>query len=163
MEIRRAVERMPSVFTLRERTILKDRFGLSGDEPMTLADAAKKNGVTKARLRQLEQKAMATVMSVLQDSEPTPVHPGSLRDWFAGLAMQGYVATYRSGDGAQFGVSCDEVEADATEIADMSYVIADKMMERRANASNPPGQVPEPPPASQSAGTTPTRYPLSTS
>ena len=43
----------------RDRRILDKRFGISTGEPLTLDDVAKQEGVTRERIRQIEQKTLA--------------------------------------------------------------------------------------------------------
>ena len=43
----------------RDRRILDKRFGISSGEPMTLDEVAKQEGVTRERIRQIEQKTLA--------------------------------------------------------------------------------------------------------
>ena len=43
----------------RDRRILDKRFGISTGEPMTLDEVAKQEGVTRERIRQIEQKTLA--------------------------------------------------------------------------------------------------------
>lgn len=43
----------------RDRRILDKRFGISSGEPLTLDDVAKEEGVTRERIRQIEQKTLA--------------------------------------------------------------------------------------------------------
>ena len=43
----------------RDRRILDKRFGISSGEPQTLDDVAKQEGVTRERIRQIEQKTLA--------------------------------------------------------------------------------------------------------
>ena len=42
----------------RERRILNFRFGLDGQEPLSLEETGKKIGVTRERIRQIESKAL---------------------------------------------------------------------------------------------------------
>jgi RNA polymerase primary sigma factor len=43
----------------RDRRILDKRFGISSGQPQTLDDVAKQEGVTRERIRQIEQKTLA--------------------------------------------------------------------------------------------------------
>ena len=43
----------------RDRRILEKRFGIPSGEPMTLDEVAKQEGVTRERIRQIEQKTLA--------------------------------------------------------------------------------------------------------
>lgn len=43
----------------RDRRILEKRFGMSNGEPQTLDDVARQEGVTRERIRQIEQKTLA--------------------------------------------------------------------------------------------------------
>ena len=54
----------------RERKILELRFGLAGQSPMTLGDIGKRFGVTRERIRQLQNIALASLkyqLSLLED------------------------------------------------------------------------------------------------
>ncbi len=53
-EMRRRVDELPA----RERDIIRMRFGLGGDEPMTLAEIGERLGITRERARQLEIQAV---------------------------------------------------------------------------------------------------------
>jgi RNA polymerase primary sigma factor len=55
MELERALSTLPD----RERMILALRFGLTGEEPMTLERIGERFGLTRERIRQLEAKALA--------------------------------------------------------------------------------------------------------
>jgi RNA polymerase primary sigma factor len=54
-ELERALSTLPE----RERMILALRFGLTGEEPMTLERIGERFGLTRERIRQLEAKALA--------------------------------------------------------------------------------------------------------
>jgi RNA polymerase primary sigma factor len=43
----------------RDRRILEKRFGMANGQPLTLDDVAKQEGVTRERIRQIEQKTLA--------------------------------------------------------------------------------------------------------
>ena len=43
----------------RDRRILQKRFGMHDGRPRTLDDVAKEEGVTRERIRQIEQKTLA--------------------------------------------------------------------------------------------------------
>jgi RNA polymerase primary sigma factor len=47
------------VLTLREKIILLQRFGLEDGEPKTLEEIGKKFGITRERIRQLENIALS--------------------------------------------------------------------------------------------------------
>ena len=55
----RELERALSTLPERERMILALRFGLTGEEPMTLERIGERFGLTRERIRQLEAKALA--------------------------------------------------------------------------------------------------------
>lgn len=49
----------------RQAAVLKLRYGLSGEEPMTLKDIGKKVGLTRERVRQIENEALARLKHIL--------------------------------------------------------------------------------------------------
>ncbi|MFM1871246.1 MAG: hypothetical protein RL398_668 [Planctomycetota bacterium] len=53
------------VLDTRESRILKMRYGLTGGEPMTLKAIGKKFGLTRERVRQMEQQALAKLCSIM--------------------------------------------------------------------------------------------------
>jgi len=53
----------------REATILKLRFGLDDQEPMTLKQIGAKIGLTRERVRQLEREALKKLREVLQETD----------------------------------------------------------------------------------------------
>ncbi len=55
---RERVDNLLEVMSERERQILDLRFGLSDTEPQTLAEVAKKIGVSRERIRQIEEAAL---------------------------------------------------------------------------------------------------------
>jgi RNA polymerase primary sigma factor len=60
---------------LREARILRLRFGLGNGEPMTLKAIGKRFGLTRERVRQMEQQALAKLGEVMsrEFGEPVPV------------------------------------------------------------------------------------------
>jgi RNA polymerase primary sigma factor len=50
----------------RKATILRQRFGLSGEEPATLVEIGKRLGLTRERVRQIEQAALAEIRDRLE-------------------------------------------------------------------------------------------------
>ncbi|MGZ4141990.1 MAG: sigma-70 family RNA polymerase sigma factor [Actinomycetota bacterium] len=56
---REELERVLQTLPERERAILSLRFGLTGDQPMTLERIGEQFGLTSERIRQLESKALA--------------------------------------------------------------------------------------------------------
>ena len=55
---RERVDNLLEVMTDREREILDLRFGLTDTKPQTLAVVAKKLGVSRERIRQIEEAAL---------------------------------------------------------------------------------------------------------
>jgi RNA polymerase primary sigma factor len=57
-QLRQELERMLTTLTPREARILCLRFGLEGDHPYTLNEIGEKLGVTRERIRQIQQRAL---------------------------------------------------------------------------------------------------------
>ena len=55
---RERVDNLLEVMSEREREILDLRFGLTNTKPQTLAEVAQKLGVSRERIRQIEEKAL---------------------------------------------------------------------------------------------------------
>jgi RNA polymerase sigma factor (sigma-70 family) len=55
--------------TDRERIILVDRFGLTGNEEMTLEEIGKKLGLSRERVRQLEREAKGKLREFLRSRQ----------------------------------------------------------------------------------------------
>jgi RNA polymerase primary sigma factor len=64
MEIGRMRELLEQL-DLRESRILKLRFGIGVDEPQTLKEIGKRFGLTRERVRQMEQQALARLADVM--------------------------------------------------------------------------------------------------
>ena len=60
----------------REATILRLRFGLEGDEPMTLKEIGTQIGLTRERVRQIEIAALNKLNIRLNSDQPFSVEPG---------------------------------------------------------------------------------------
>jgi RNA polymerase primary sigma factor len=58
--LHRAVARLPS----RERRVIERRYGLDGDSPTTLVQMARELGVSRERVRQIEEGALARLARV---------------------------------------------------------------------------------------------------
>ncbi len=59
----------------RERKILNSRFGLDGSTPKTLEEVGEKFGVTRERIRQLQNIALAKLRKSLRKKERPPLVP----------------------------------------------------------------------------------------
>lgn len=56
----------------RAAKILKLRYGLGGEEPMTLKEIGTRIGLTRERVRQIEHEALSKLRSAMNADEPTP-------------------------------------------------------------------------------------------
>ncbi len=61
------VRRLLDKIDEREATILRLRFGIDEDEPMTLKDIGAKIGLTRERVRQLEREALRKLKDEIED------------------------------------------------------------------------------------------------
>jgi RNA polymerase primary sigma factor len=66
------------VLDARERTIIFQRFGLDGGKPKTLEEVGKNFGVTRERIRQLQNIAVGKLRAALRKKE-TPAQPSAGR------------------------------------------------------------------------------------
>ena len=63
-------QRRLSLLDAREKTIIEMRFGLKeGSEPHTLAQIAKKLGISRERVRQIEDLTMDKMKKILSERE----------------------------------------------------------------------------------------------
>lgn len=60
----------------RERTIINSRFGLDGAEPITLEEVGEKMGVTRERIRQLQNTALSKMRRAFQGGSKISLYPG---------------------------------------------------------------------------------------
>ncbi len=51
----------------REAAVLRLRYGLDGEEPLTLKEIGKRVGLTRERVRQIEKDALTKLLSILSD------------------------------------------------------------------------------------------------
>ena len=58
-----------SVLDRRERSIINQRFGLTGRNPKTLEQVGERFGVTRERIRQLQNRALEKMRDALSDME----------------------------------------------------------------------------------------------
>ena len=85
----------------RERKIIFERYGLDGGKPKTLEEIGKKFGVTRERIRQLQNIALAKLRKLLAKREKPivgrdpiqflkPVSPGFRQDKIRRQETPGY-------------------------------------------------------------------------
>src|SRR5437588_3713587 len=67
--LRGEVDGLIAVLDSREKKIISQRFGLDGGKPKTLEDVSKGFGVTRERIRQLQNIALAKLRSALSKKE----------------------------------------------------------------------------------------------
>jgi RNA polymerase primary sigma factor len=63
------VEGLIAVLDSRKKKIISQRFGLDGGKPKTLEDVSKNFGVTRERIRQLQNVALAKLRCALSKKE----------------------------------------------------------------------------------------------
>ena len=66
------IKRLLKHLSERETKILTLRFGLNGDEPLTLSEIGSKMGVTRERIRQLQNQALTRLRSSLAELDNEP-------------------------------------------------------------------------------------------
>src|SRR5207245_10215704 len=67
--LRGEVDGLIAVLDSREKKIISERFGLNGGKPKTLEDVGKNFGVTRERIRQLQNIALAKLRRALSKKE----------------------------------------------------------------------------------------------
>jgi RNA polymerase primary sigma factor len=73
------IDGLLSILNDRERRIIDERFGLSGLKPMLLEDVGREFGVSRERIRQLQNSALTKMRNALMKKEkpvPKPYAPG---------------------------------------------------------------------------------------
>jgi RNA polymerase primary sigma factor len=78
MEISRLRELLEGLDS-RESRILKLRFGIGDEEPMTLKAIGKRFGLTRERVRQMEQQALARLAAIMSQEFGEEVGPPPVR------------------------------------------------------------------------------------
>jgi RNA polymerase primary sigma factor len=71
-DLRNEMEGLLKALDDRERKIISQRFGLGGGKPKTLEDVSKNFGVTRERIRQLQNVALAKLRRALTKKEDLP-------------------------------------------------------------------------------------------
>ena len=66
------IEHLLNVIDAREATVLKLRFGLEDDQPLTLKQIGVKIGLTRERIRQIEREALQKLNAYLSGNESIP-------------------------------------------------------------------------------------------
>jgi RNA polymerase primary sigma factor len=69
---RRRVTELLTHLDERERRILNFRFGLDGQEPLSLEETGKKIGVTRERIRQIEKRCLLKLRKLASSADPVP-------------------------------------------------------------------------------------------
>ena len=67
--LRSEVDGLIEMLDSREKKIISQRFGLDGGKPKTLEDISKNFGVTRERIRQLQNIALAKLRRALSKKE----------------------------------------------------------------------------------------------
>jgi len=70
--LRNEMDGLLGVLDDREKKIISQRFGLDGGKPKTLEDVAKHFGITRERIRQLQNIALAKLRRALAKKEDLP-------------------------------------------------------------------------------------------
>ena len=70
-----------SILNERERRIIDERFGLTGMKPMLLEDVGREFGVSRERLRQLQNSALTKMRKALMKMEKPPASMAASKIW----------------------------------------------------------------------------------
>ncbi len=74
-QLRTQAEKLIRYLPYREREILKYRFGLGGASIETLEDVGRRFRITRERVRQLQNSALAKLRDLLEEKVPHPKYP----------------------------------------------------------------------------------------
>jgi RNA polymerase primary sigma factor len=66
----RIVRRLLDTIDEREASILRSRFGLDGQQPMTLTQVASELGISRERVRQIEEEALRNLGNQVSNDQP---------------------------------------------------------------------------------------------
>lgn len=82
------LERALSSLSEKEREVVKLRYGLSAEnEPLTFAAVGKRLGVTRERIRQIEQKALVKLREVLREPDDLGTHSFTTEHYEESIAV----------------------------------------------------------------------------
>jgi RNA polymerase primary sigma factor len=70
-----------SILNERERRIIDERFGLTGMKPMLLEDVGREFGVSRERIRQLQNSALTKMRKALMKMEKPPASMAASKIW----------------------------------------------------------------------------------
>jgi RNA polymerase primary sigma factor len=76
--LREQISDLLHVLNERERKIIDDRFGLNGLKPMLLEDVGREFGVSRERIRQLQNVALAKMRKALMKKDKPATHLADL-------------------------------------------------------------------------------------
>ncbi len=78
--LREQISDLLHVLNERERKIIDDRFGLNGLKPMLLEDVGREFGVSRERIRQLQNVALAKMRKALMKKDKPATHLADLAE-----------------------------------------------------------------------------------
>jgi RNA polymerase sigma factor (sigma-70 family) len=67
-DLKTTLDKALNTLTIREKGVIVERFGLNTGRPMMLEEIARKNNVTKERIRQIEKRAIGRLKFRWRDS-----------------------------------------------------------------------------------------------
>ncbi len=75
-DVHNSLDDLIDQLNVRERQVLSSRFGLDGSEPITLEEVGVQMGVTRERIRQLQNAALLKLRQAFQKKERIDHYPG---------------------------------------------------------------------------------------